>query len=321
MPIDGPAIGDIAAVVADRDLLDAALRRLTPEGRAVVVLHFYLGLPLPEAAAALDIPRRDRQVPAPSRPRGHARLDHRRSATRATPSREGSRMTAFDRFEQDLPELMTELAAARVPDYLDDMLRQSARTRQRPAGAPSKGGSPWASSPEPPRAPGSLAVDRDRRAAHRPRRGRPSRCSPAHSAPAPAAVRPARNGVIATSIDGDIVTVDPVTGATRSSSAVPPATRSPCSRTSVTVLFTRTASGSAPGPVDGERRRIQRPRRSSAGTRPSPGSTGQPSGRSDRLYERGRRRHHDADRGHDDRCGHAPGRRHGGAESDASARP
>ncbi len=41
-------------------------------------------------------------------------------------------MTAFDRFEQDLPELMTELAAARVPDYLDDMLRQSARTRQRP---------------------------------------------------------------------------------------------------------------------------------------------------------------------------------------------
>ena len=41
-------------------------------------------------------------------------------------------MTAFDRFEHDLPELMTELAAARVPDYLDDMLRQSARTRQRP---------------------------------------------------------------------------------------------------------------------------------------------------------------------------------------------
>ena len=41
-------------------------------------------------------------------------------------------MTAFDRFEHELPELMTELAAARVPDYLDDMLRQSARTRQRP---------------------------------------------------------------------------------------------------------------------------------------------------------------------------------------------
>ena len=41
-------------------------------------------------------------------------------------------MTAFDRFEHDLPELMDELAPARVPDYFDDMLRQSARTRQRP---------------------------------------------------------------------------------------------------------------------------------------------------------------------------------------------
>ena len=30
-PIDGPAIGDIAATVADRELLDAALRRLDPE--------------------------------------------------------------------------------------------------------------------------------------------------------------------------------------------------------------------------------------------------------------------------------------------------
>jgi hypothetical protein len=42
-------------------------------------------------------------------------------------------MTASERFEQQLPELMAELAPARVPDYFDDMLRQSARTRQRPA--------------------------------------------------------------------------------------------------------------------------------------------------------------------------------------------
>ena len=41
-------------------------------------------------------------------------------------------MTAFDRFEQQLPELMSELATARVPDYFDDMLHQTARTRQRP---------------------------------------------------------------------------------------------------------------------------------------------------------------------------------------------
>jgi hypothetical protein len=42
-------------------------------------------------------------------------------------------MTSPDRFEQQLPELMAELAPARVPDYFDDLLRATARTRQRPA--------------------------------------------------------------------------------------------------------------------------------------------------------------------------------------------
>ena len=44
-------------------------------------------------------------------------------------------MTAFDRIEQRMPELMAELAPASVPDYFDDMLRQTGRTRQRPAWA------------------------------------------------------------------------------------------------------------------------------------------------------------------------------------------
>jgi RNA polymerase sigma-70 factor (ECF subfamily) len=55
-PVDGPVIADAASAVADRELLDHALRRLAPELRAVVVLHYYLGLTLPEVAAALDIP-------------------------------------------------------------------------------------------------------------------------------------------------------------------------------------------------------------------------------------------------------------------------
>jgi Tol biopolymer transport system component len=42
-------------------------------------------------------------------------------------------MTAFDRIERHLPELIDELAAAGVPDYFDDMLQQTARARQRPA--------------------------------------------------------------------------------------------------------------------------------------------------------------------------------------------
>src|SRR6266540_4015978 len=52
-PIHGPAIGDIASVVADREMLDLALRRLEPEWRAVVVLYYFLGMPLPDVAATL----------------------------------------------------------------------------------------------------------------------------------------------------------------------------------------------------------------------------------------------------------------------------
>lgn len=56
MPVDAPATADIATVIADRDLLDTALRALDPEWRAVVVLHYYLGMPLPQVAATLGIP-------------------------------------------------------------------------------------------------------------------------------------------------------------------------------------------------------------------------------------------------------------------------
>lgn len=41
-------------------------------------------------------------------------------------------MTSFDRFERSLPSLFDELAAARIPDYTDDLLAQTAATRQRP---------------------------------------------------------------------------------------------------------------------------------------------------------------------------------------------
>jgi RNA polymerase sigma-70 factor (ECF subfamily) len=55
-PIAQPFEADATARVADRELLDDALRRLDPEWRAVVVLHYYLGMPLPDVAAELGIP-------------------------------------------------------------------------------------------------------------------------------------------------------------------------------------------------------------------------------------------------------------------------
>jgi len=55
-PMAMPSVGDSTADVAERELVDSALRQLTPESRAVVVLHYYLGMPLPDVAVALRIP-------------------------------------------------------------------------------------------------------------------------------------------------------------------------------------------------------------------------------------------------------------------------
>ena len=44
-------------------------------------------------------------------------------------------MSAFDRsdrFQQELPDILTAIAAPRMPDYVDDLLAQAAATRQRP---------------------------------------------------------------------------------------------------------------------------------------------------------------------------------------------
>jgi RNA polymerase sigma-70 factor (ECF subfamily) len=55
-PLDGPSSTDPSSDVVQRELIDDALRRLDPTWRAVVVLHFFLGMSLPEAAAVLGIP-------------------------------------------------------------------------------------------------------------------------------------------------------------------------------------------------------------------------------------------------------------------------
>jgi RNA polymerase sigma-70 factor (ECF subfamily) len=46
----------VAATIADRDQLERGFVRLTPELRAVIVLHHYLDLPLPAVADSLGIP-------------------------------------------------------------------------------------------------------------------------------------------------------------------------------------------------------------------------------------------------------------------------
>jgi RNA polymerase sigma-70 factor (ECF subfamily) len=55
-PLDIVAGSDSAAALADRQLLEDALARLDPGHRAVVALHYLLGVPLPEVAVSLGIP-------------------------------------------------------------------------------------------------------------------------------------------------------------------------------------------------------------------------------------------------------------------------
>lgn len=54
--VQHPAIADSAIAVADRDALERGFRRLDPEQRSLIVLYYYLDLPLPEVAAALRLP-------------------------------------------------------------------------------------------------------------------------------------------------------------------------------------------------------------------------------------------------------------------------
>lgn len=51
-----PTTEDGASSLADRDQLERGFRRLKPEQRTVVVLHFYVGLQIPEIAETLGIP-------------------------------------------------------------------------------------------------------------------------------------------------------------------------------------------------------------------------------------------------------------------------
>ena len=59
-PIMSPTIGDETGAVADRDQLERGFRRLRADLRAVLVLHYYVGMSASAVAETLDIPRAPR---------------------------------------------------------------------------------------------------------------------------------------------------------------------------------------------------------------------------------------------------------------------
>jgi RNA polymerase sigma-70 factor (ECF subfamily) len=56
LPVDGPAAPDELLTIADRDLLERGFRRLSPDQRAILVLHHFLGYAPSEIAETLGIP-------------------------------------------------------------------------------------------------------------------------------------------------------------------------------------------------------------------------------------------------------------------------
>jgi RNA polymerase sigma-70 factor, ECF subfamily len=55
-PIIDPPTGDTTALIADRDELERGFRRLGADQRAVLVLHYYVGMSISAVAETLDIP-------------------------------------------------------------------------------------------------------------------------------------------------------------------------------------------------------------------------------------------------------------------------
>jgi RNA polymerase sigma-70 factor (ECF subfamily) len=55
-PISPPTVGDETGPIADRDQLERGFRHLRVEHRAVLVLHYYVGMSVPALAETLDIP-------------------------------------------------------------------------------------------------------------------------------------------------------------------------------------------------------------------------------------------------------------------------
>jgi len=78
-PIYTPATTDPSGALADREEVDGALRRLDPGHRAVVAMHYLLGIPLPEVAASLGIPL------GTAKSRLHYALEAMRVAVQAEP--------------------------------------------------------------------------------------------------------------------------------------------------------------------------------------------------------------------------------------------
>jgi RNA polymerase sigma-70 factor, ECF subfamily len=89
VPIEAGSAGapDASVHIADRDWLGRELDRLDIDQRVVIVLHYYLDLPVSEVAEIIDIPY------GTAASRLHRGLEAMRSSMRAGPAADGAQVT------------------------------------------------------------------------------------------------------------------------------------------------------------------------------------------------------------------------------------
>ena len=75
-----PFASDTSGALADRDQVDRVLRHLDERDRSIVVLHYFVGLPLTEVAVTLGIPI------GTVKSRLHRSLNEMRAAVTAEPT-------------------------------------------------------------------------------------------------------------------------------------------------------------------------------------------------------------------------------------------
>ena len=241
---------DMSLGLADRDQIERGFSRLDTDQRAVLVLHYYLGLRLDEAAEVLGVP------PGTVRSRLHRAIVAMRAGARGgrplpTDDRRTADMTARDDFEPASPDfdrLMTGWfeTEARVREPIDLIDRTTARThaiRPRPAWLlPER----W------------IPMELTMRRVRTPQFTRYAALLAAAvllvaialavigSQPhVPAPFGPARNGLLTYATpSGDIATVDPVTGLVTTIVGGPEIDRAPVfSRDGTRIAFIRQVAG------------------------------------------------------------------------------
>ena len=128
------SISDETGSVADREQLERGFRRLKPEQRAVVVLHYYSGFSAAEIARTLGIPEGTAQIATALCDRGDAcGARSRCAAALGRPEQDGV-MTTDKRLDEAISRWLEESAQGRLPERVLDATFERTRSSRQQVG-------------------------------------------------------------------------------------------------------------------------------------------------------------------------------------------